>query len=566
MTVPRTTRPPRPTSSAFVMALGDLRRAGINGLNDRVRGPHAIAFSVLRIGRPFATPYHLVFARCRRRRPRRAAGPDGSARAAVLFAVLWLMAIASLCRACTCRSSRLPRRRWRGFRPCLAYGATPYAELFAGALALSALAAIAATRPAPRAGSTAPRRSLLLGSAVVAKIDLLPLAATGAIGLLLTVRELRPRLAFGAACRRRRTGLDSLAVGPMAAYVAFNGYGRARRLAAAGLAMHGLFAALVAATALTAWAASRRRARRRRGPLGAAPGGDDRTDPRRAGRPAAGQCGHVVLFAVAARAVARRRRRAGGMPGLLGWSISPLALFAAIVAVGRRLDRRNAAPFGVWPMIAATAFVLAAPIVTRDLSPIYTVRRLAPIALPTACLLAAGELAIAMGGAGWRRAAAAATVGLALFGAAAQAAALRPGREFGAAEVLIDRIAAYARPGDLAVFPSAYGDDATGRLAAPLWALRDVDVAVLPPPGPRSGGPSEAAVAIRRWLAAHPGRRALWIADPATPPPSGLHARALGDESLITEGWAPGVFPPAMKSVEFAVAIGALGVDPDNSR
>ncbi|MEO8082619.1 MAG: hypothetical protein ABI780_02225 [Ardenticatenales bacterium] len=555
---------PAAAEPGFVTALADLRRAGIPGPDDRDHGLHAIAFAVPRIGQPIATPYHPPLFTTFAAVGVALRGPYGAAWAASVWAVLWLMAIAALCRlwhaplvapAATALAALSPVYR--------VYGATPYAELFAGTLALSAfvLFALADGMGRGRAAWYA-MAGLLLGSAVVAKIDLFPVAAAGTLWIVLCVRGARPRLAFAAGGGAAGLAWLALARGPMAPYVALNGYG-VWRLATVDVVPRLIVLSVALAVAATVW-----RARGRRwdnGGRGKAHRGGARLRDAAAWRSALGIAVTAALVAAAAWQWRIVPDAPVGMLRLLGWAISPLALFAAAQAVGRRIDRRAEGLVGLWPLLAATAFVLAAPIVTRDLSPIYTVRRLAPIALPTVCLLAAGELARGMSGPAWRRAGTALLAGLALVAAAAQAASLRPVREFGAVEILLDRIAAYARPGDLALFPSAYGDDASGRLAAPLWALHDVNVAVLPPSA-AAAAPGTASAAARRWLATHPGQRLLWVADPATDPPAGLRSRTLGDESLVTEGWAPGVFPPTFKPVEFSIVVGQLDADPDNSR
>jgi len=577
---------PAAAVDGLVTPLAALRSEGIPAPDDRAHGFHAVAFAVPRIGVPVVTPYHPPLFASLAALGVTLFGPYGSADTARWSAALWLLAVAALARTIGLRAAAPAATALAALTPQFrVYGATPYAELFAGALALAALVALGvilrdrlavgggAASPAgaeddrtatgtPIGGATwlAAAAGAAVGTAVVAKIDLLPFALATAVLWLVAAPNGRTRGAFVAGAALPSAALIALFRGPTVVYAVLNGTG-VRRLAAAFLDRWGLVILLgaIGCAAVAAVAAVGTRSRRRRRPA-----------PTRAvGRVSIGA---VAGAAVLAAAVWQARPSAGeptGMVRLLAWSVTPLGLFGAAIALGGRVERSRRMPAVVWPLVAASAFVLAAPIVTRDLSPIYAARRLAPIAVPTACLLAALciEWAVAGRGAG-RRAAIAAVTALGLAAAALQSGRLRPSREFAAAKLLIDRIAGHAVPGDLVLFPSPYGMDLSARLAAPLWALHDVDVAVLPSAveDPESGAPGAAAAALTRWSDAHPGGRVLWVAAPSTKPPAGMALEGIGEESLITEAWQPGIMPPSFAAVELTVGIGALTPAVDNSR
>ncbi|MCC7018705.1 MAG: hypothetical protein IT332_03050 [Ardenticatenales bacterium] len=574
---------PAAAVDGLVTPLAALRFEGIPAPDDRAHGFHAVAFAVPRIGVPVVTPYHPPLFASLAALGVTLYGPYGSADAARWSAALWLLAIAALARTIGLRAAAPAATALAALSPQFrVYGATPYAELFAGALALAALVALGvilrdrlavgdgAASPAgaeddrtatgtPIGGATwlAAAAGAAVGTAVVAKIDLLPFALATAVLWLVAAPNVRTRGAFVAGAALPAAALIALFRGPTVVYAVLNGTG-VWRLAAAFLDRWGLVI-LLGAIGCAAFAAVGTRSRRRRRP----------GRPRAAGRVSIGA---VAGATVLAAAVWQARPSAGeptGMVRLLAWSVTPLGLFGAAIALGGRVERARRVPAVVWPLVAASAFVLAAPIVTRDLSPIYAARRLAPIAVPTACLLAALCIERAVAGRGAaQRAAVAAVTALGLAAAALQSGRLRPSREFAAAKLLIDRIAGHAVPGDLVLFPSPYGTDLSARLAAPLWALHDVDVAVLPGAveDPESGAPGAAAAALTRWSDAHPGGRVLWVAAPSTKPPAGMALDGIGEESLITEAWQPGIMPPGFAAVELTVGIGALTPAVDNSR
>jgi hypothetical protein len=575
---------PAAAIAGLVTPLAALRAEGIPAPDDGTHGFHAVAFAVPRIGVPTATPYHPPLFAAWAALGVTLFGPYGSADAALWSAALWLLAVAALARTIGLHAAAPAAAALAALSPQFrVYGATPYAELFAGGLAMAALVALGVIREAstasghgaaspagdggnrsatwtPFGGATllAAAAGAAVGTAVVAKIDLVPFALATAVLWLVAAPNFRTRGAFVAGAALPFAALIALFRGPTVVYAALNGTG-VWRLAAAFGARWGLMI-LLGTIGCAALAAAGKRSRRRRRP--ALPGAMQRVP-----------VGVVLGAAVLAAAVWQARPSAGeptGMVRLLTWSVTPLGLFGAAIALGGRGAGSRRAPAVIWPLVAASAFVLAAPIVTRDLSPIYAARRLAPIAVPTACVLAALCVERVVAGRGARqRAAVAAVTALGLAAAALQSGRLRPSREFAAAKLLIDRIAAHTVPGDLVLFPSPYGTDLSARLAAPLWALHDVDVAVLPNAveDPESGAPGAAAAgALARWSAAHPGGRVLWVAAPSTKPPARMALDQIGEESLITEAWQPGVMPPAFAAVELTVGIGALTPVDDNSR
>ena len=100
----------------------------------------------------------------------------------------------------------------------------------------------------------------------------------------------------------------------------------------------------------------------------------------------------------------------------------------------------------ILPAALATAFVIAAPLVTRSLSPLYVGRRLLPIALPLACVLVAAAVQhMWRRGERWRVGLIAA--GLLIAGVQLRAGQpIAPGRDLSGARLLIDRLGGVRRP------------------------------------------------------------------------------------------------------------------------
>lgn len=538
----------------LVTTLDALRPVGIGAPPDARRGFYAVALAVPRVGEPRVAPYHPPFFTAAAALGVSRRGPYGAAWAAVGWALIWLLAIGALARRAGLTAGAPLAMALAALSPLFrVYGATPYAELCAGAAGLAAVLALprARGRPARRTWLVALASGAAAGTAVVAKIDLLPFAAfvplawwaaagRGAAAWSLA-GALPPAAAFAA-----------LALGPTSVYAALNGAGVAG-LAAARAGW--LLAGAVAAAALAAAAVAGRGPRRAR-PAMRAPGSP-------------GAWAGLVLVVAAAWSWRADPAAPLGMLRLLGWSATPLALFAAGLSVVRLVDAPRRAPPAAWPLVAATAFVVVAPIVTRDLSPLYAARRLAPIALPAVCLLAAACAEhVVVRTAGVRRAGLALLVAVGLLAAAAASTRLRPAREFAAVELLLDRIAGHTAPGDLVLFPDAYDGDLAARLAAPLWALHRLDVGVLAPGVDRRApdGRAPAAAIVAAWQARPGDGRVLWAASPGTAPPAGVRVDALATETLVSEAWIPGAMPPDLSPVEISIELGVLGAADANSR
>ena len=535
--------------------LAALRAAGIDGApDDAGRGFYAVAMAAPRVGAPRVTPYHPPLFTASAALGVAWRGPYGAAWSAVVWALLWLGAIAALARAAGLGLGAPVAVALAGLSPLWrVYGSTPYAELCAGTMGLASLIALQEVRAGRGHGHGARARAfgagLLAASAAVAKLDLAPFAALALLAWAWTAGGRAARAALAGAALPAAAFL-LLATGPTAVYARLNGAGIVGWLGdRVGVA------AVIGGASLALGLAFMAGRRRRWG----------RTAPVRVSRAAA----LAVLLATGAGVSWAAVGGDGvGMAPLLGWAATPLALFAAGLAVVWLADHPRQAPPAAWPLLLATAAVLVAPIVTRDLSPLYTARRLAPIALPTVCLLAGAVVERAQAAAvGWRRFALAGLVAAALASAAIASAPLRPSREFAAVELLLDRLAQHVEPGDLVVFPDAYAGDLAARLAAPLWALHRIDVGVLSPDAAASRASVRLALdAVAAEWRSRPGAgRVLWAATADAAPPAGVRVDALALESLVSEAWVPGAMPPRLAPIELSIALGVVQPD-DNSR
>lgn len=272
----------------------------------------------------------------------------------------------------------------------------------------------------------------------------------------------------------------------------------------------------------------------------------------------------VVALWLRDRPVGDSVAAAPSLSTILVWAITPLGAWAALATWAWivRGSARSAPPMLFFallrsplvPAAIATAIVLAAPLVTRTLSPLYVGRRLLPVALPLACILAAGGALSA-----WRRGGLMRTglVVAALVVGAVQLRAgqpLAPGRDLAGARLLMERFTAYGGDDDLLIFPSSLTDEDAGRLAAAVWALDGRDVAVVGSPEPDA---EVLAAAVHEALAT--GRRIFWIGAAPPPPLAGIDARSAGEESVITEVLAPDpVLPPRMIQYELSAAVHEL--------
>lgn len=448
---------------------------------------------------------------------------------------------------------------------------------------------------------------LLLGLAGLTKLDVVPAVAIAVAWW--TWWSVRGRKGGGPGREAAAPGLGAviglwlglvpaavhgaaLAAGPAAVYYSLNLWGvRGAILEALAGAVGrlggpaGAVASAVAAAAVLVAVALAAARSRRPGPssgTGPGPGPNPGLDLNRGLRPAAGRPAvpgrrldvSAAILAVVAYgpafmvALLWLRDRPGqdvagpaSLSTILVWAITPLGAWAALYGWAQLVRGRSItgglAPSPIAPVALATAFVLAAPLVTRSLSPLYAGRRLLPVALPLACLLAAAVADRAWRRGGLMRLACAAGVAIAAASTVTAERSISPARDLAGARLLIDRLGAYGGPDDLFVFPSALTDeDDAGRLAAAVWALDGRPVAVVGAPEPDLGA---LGAAVTRILDS--GRAVFWVG--ASPPPAleGLEVEAVGQESVITEVLAPDPgLPPRMSRFELSLGVHAYRV------
>lgn len=573
---------PEAARDTFIATFRDERALGLPFPDDASRGFHAVGFAVPELGRAEALPYHPPFYAAWLALGYRHSGARGMAPGVVLWALAWLLAAAALARASFGRVAAPVAVGLLALGPALLYyGAGPFAEPAAGTLAL--LGAWCLTRlvgQGPRPG-WALAAGLALGGAVLVKVDaLLPLLAG---------------LAWWAVARRRPGGRREgaglllglalpgawfawLAVTVSALYVGLNGGGVLRLMQERwglwlGLALvAGLLALLVA------WA--RRPAARR------ASGSDQaRRAPRERWTPwtsdsrrmAVMGVSAVVLLFVAGSLVWRALagpEQAPGMVAILTWLLTPLGMFAAVAGLLLALDAAEArsGPVVAQALLAA-GIVLVTPVVTQSLSALYSGRRLVPVALPVAAILAGGAVAAWWA---WRSQGAAAgrsrrgwdllvAGGLVLAAVALVAAGepLRGWREFGGGETLARRVARHAGERDVLVFPSTLQGADPGRMAAAIWSLTGRNAVVVGAPG---RDPAAVAAAVDAWRA--DGRAVYYVTDDAHPlevPIPGYRSEEIAEEAIVTTALAPRpVLPPETQRVDLQLRLFQLLPEADS--
>ena len=597
------------SDDVFVMRLADQRRAGIGVPRDEHRGFHAVAFSVSDVDSGTATPYHppLYTSWLAIVASIRGASKIGSG--ALPWAFAWMLGLAVLARHTLGRdvapwavALAVMGPTWRFFAP------QPFAEYASGALLLGALAILAMARSLPRTSRSplAPPfiAGLLLGLAALTKLDVVPLVAatalwwwfmrlhgsevpaiastSGQVPLLRAGngRDFYGALALGLGLAPAAVHAGFLAVGPTRVYYSLNLWGvRSAALEAVrriggweGLAVAGVItlallagARMVLKNQRTARHSAHADAARSPGRPGKRMQGSGMGIMRRV--LAFGPAALVLLFWLRDRPDGTVTAIPPSLSTILVWAVTPLGAWAALAGwvwlVGSSGDERpSVGQLGLLrtpllPAAVASMLVLAAPLVTRSLSPLYVGRRLLPIVLPLVCILAAGTTVRAWRRGGWWRAGIAAAAILVCVAQLRGGQPLAPGRDLSGARILIERLGAYGGPDDLFVLPSSLSGEDAGRLGAAIWALNGRHVAVIGSPEPDL---EALAAAVLRLLGE--GRRVFWASGSAPPELEGIRTERAGEESVLTEVLAPEPsLPPAYVQYDFSVEIHELSID-----
>lgn len=471
----------------------------------------------------------------------------GAARAgdlALVFGFLWLLAVAVAARRLGYGVLRgdgalqgdgpspLLAVGVAGCGPAFAYYAgQPFAELAASAALLAGLSLL------PGTGATAERGRILaaglcLGLAGLIKVDALPPVGLALILGAWPLRERPPLIGYLAA--GALPGLGSLALllaGPGLTYARLNGGGVLKLAGGAGRVGLGVAFALALLALALRW---RHRL------------------PRRSGAWAALLIAGLALAQAQLWLPATDQQR----PGMLAiglWLLTPLGFWLAVMGLveGPRKDGVEGPRGSLLVLALASAFTLAAPLVSLGLSPLYAGRRLLIAALPLAAILAGQVLARPWGPAGPRSARALSLGGILLLLVSLSLAASpfrgARGRDLSGGLGLIRQLAASTPSDAVLVFPSVLDGRHAGRLASALEALEGRAGAVLGRPKVAGAALADAFAA---WRAA--GRPIYWVADDGQELPElpGWRFVQERDLDIVTRHLAPRpVLPPEMASL-----------------
>ncbi|MCB9176765.1 MAG: hypothetical protein H6648_06350 [Caldilineae bacterium] len=540
----------------------DQRAAGLPFPSDSTRGFFAQAFAA-RPERPDGGlgPYHPPFFASGLALAARGFGPDRAALAALPWALAWLLSIAVVARLAFGGPAAPLALLLAGIGPLFGYYAgQPYAELAAGALLLAGLAALMQLE---RVGSASPglagAAGLALGLAGLCKLDTLPAVALAAAWWLVVRRRPGGRLEGRAlAIGLTLPALQGLvlALGPSQLYYRLNGGGVWRRLIDR---LPTLAPILLTAAVLIGIAVALHRSR----PIARRPA---LPAPRRL-------LGSLAVLAFALASLAAWRVPAVSPPpmlSLLAWSLTPLGVWAAVVGLVLVLEqpRPGRGPLGTLAL-TALPLVLAAPLVTRVLSPLYSARRFLPLALPLAAVLAAGAfLALARGlppegllpgiRPGLRRGLTWSILALLLFAGNQAALPFRAGggRDFAGGAALARQLGRAGQAQDVLLFSSTLDGMDAGRLAAPTWSLTGRPVAVLGSPRP---DPEGLAALVAAWGAA--GREVILVTDARQDPPivEGFDLVEIDRAGVVSQAPAPDPsMPPRMAPLGIELVMHAL--------
>jgi 4-amino-4-deoxy-L-arabinose transferase-like glycosyltransferase len=569
---------PEAARDTFVTTFRDERELGLPFPDDVSRGFHAVAFAVPELGKAEAVPYHPPFYAAWLALGARHSGSRGMAVSVTLWAIAWLLAAAALARASFGQVAAPVAVGLLALGPALVYyGAGPFAEPAAGTLALMGTWYLTRLVGQPPRPGWALAAGLALGAAVLVKVDaVLPLLA----GLAWWAAARR-----GAGGRREGTGLllglavpgawfAWLALTVSALYVGLNGGGVLRLVVERWPVWLGLGLGALLLAGVFAWA--RQPAARRAGGSRALPGPVARwtSDPFRSAVAVVSLA--VVLFVAGSlvwRALAAPDQPPG-MVAILTWLITPLGMFAAVAGL---LLALGAAQARTGPVVAlallAAGVVLVTPVVTQSLSALYSGRRLVPVALPVAAILAGGAVAawwdwrgqgVAAGRSrrGWDLLVAGALV-LCAVALVAAGEPLRGWREFGGGETLVRRVVRHAGERDVFVFPATLQGADPGRMAAAIWALTGRPAVVVGAPG---RDPAAVAAAVDAWRA--DGREVFYVTDDSHAlevPIPGYNAEEVAEEAIVTTALAPRpVLPPETQRLDLQLRLFQLLPEADS--
>ncbi len=553
---------------ALVSTLADGRAEGFSYPQDESRGFFDVAFAVPDVARPEVAPYHPPLFASWLAAWSKVTGLGAAGSAVIPWTAVYLLALLAFTSAAAGAEAAGLAVALLAAGPALGYyGATPYAETAAGALVLSGLWLLVRVAEGPRRPALVAAAGLLLGLSCLMKIDAVPALVAGAVWWVATRRRtgsMGEGIAFVAGSAIPLAHGLWLATGVTDLYYTLNIWGLVRlaretlgRLAQPAPAF--VLLACAVALGIVLWARVLR--------LEAFPSGTAiRT----------GLAGLMVLFAALATvaALVRSGSEIGGWQ-LLEWVVTPLGLWAGVgglVLVSRDYTPRHG-PLFVAAIVAIPAAV-AAPAVTTSISPLYTVRRLVPVALPLVAALAgvAGAWTAARIGRGQRadetdrpakvgsgppkagllRVVAAGLALLALAGVSQAAAPWRSGQAFAGGETLAERLAAYGSARDVMLFPSTLNDEEAGRMAAPVWNLTGRPSAVLA--RPYAEAPQLASL-FAEWSAE--GRSVYFVSGGSDPPEvPGYAFYEVGREGLVTYVPAPvQELPPTWAAKELSLAV-----------
>ncbi len=524
----------------LVSTLADGRRAGLPLPDDASRGFHAVAFAVPDAQQAIAVPYHPPFygawiaAWLRLRRWQEAAAAGN---AVLPWSLAYLLSAGALA---TAAFGSLPGVLTMGMvllGPAYAYyGATPYAEMTAGSLALAALWLLSRmNRRRDAQLLAAAGAGLLLGLATLAKPESgLVLAVALAWWLLHRCHERSEGLALLAGAAVPLLHAAILAATVSRFYFDLNSGGvlahlrsAPLRLGAGGLLVLGL-----------AW-------------LTMAPA-DWVRGHERLWRPARRWSSVVVLAGLAGLLLLGRLAPSAAPPGLidvLAWLLTPLGLWAAATGLVLLLESGRSADGPAAGVVAVcTPLWLFAPLVTTGLSPLYGARRLVPVVLPLLTALAAWFAVVAARRQPqpWLRGLVLVGTGIVLVGLVAAASPLAGWREWSGSGYIAQRIASHTGDRDVLLFPPTLGNAEAGRMAAAVWSLADRAAGVI---GSAEVEPPALDGAIAAWRSE--GRRVFVVTDLAAELPS-LEEHELelvAQESLVSRMLSPAPVLPARSAV-----------------
>jgi hypothetical protein len=259
--------------------------------------------------------------------------------------------------------------------------------------------------------------------------------------------------------------------------------------------------------------------------------------------------------------------------------VTPMGLWASAAGLVLSLEDDDER---LSPLLAVAVLVIpvlmVAPLVTRNLSSLYTARRFVPVALPLIAVFAAYAAVRASAAIEcaatleapqrrlptwlWKAALAAGAL-LVLAGLTSASAPLLGARDFSGGEVLARRLAEHGEPSDVLLFASTLDGNNAGRLAAPTWTLTGKPTAVLASPDLE---PSAISGTIGAWRSE--GREVYFVSDdrdslPAIP---GYTLVEIGEEALVSYVIAPDpALPPRWTHKELLMRVFEIRPAPEHN-